>query len=77
MVVYSRTIPELVDVRPQVIEAAIATQGPEVFRLWAIDVLQTLDVTIDDSVGEWGVLPETEPVPTVVEPSRVQFIISR
>lgn len=75
VVVYARDLPELADVRDEVVEAAIATQGPEMFRLWAVGILQELDVTLDGAIGVWGVLPETDPVPTVVPPSRVRFII--
>lgn len=75
VIVYDKTIPDLVDVRDAVVEAAVATQGVELFRLWAVTVLQDLEVTVDPSVGTWGVLPETDPVPTVVDPSLTEFIL--
>lgn len=75
VVVYERSVPELLDVRAEVIEAAIAIQGEEVFRVWAVDVLQSLDVTVDPAFGTWGVLPETDPVPTVVTPGRTDRIV--
>jgi parvulin-like peptidyl-prolyl isomerase len=73
--VYERAVPALVDVRDLVIEAAIPTQGAEVFRLWAVSLLQEIDVDIDPEIGTWGVLPETDPVPTVVEPARTGLIL--
>ena len=75
LVVYERDMPELDAVRPEVIEHAIDRQGPTLFRLWAIDVLTTIEVEIDGSIGEWGILPETMPVPTVVPPYRTGDII--
>lgn len=75
LVVYDKTIPQLAEVSDAVIERAVETQGPEVFRVWAVSLLQGLDVTIDPSVGTWGVLPETDPVPTVVDPSLTEFIL--
>jgi hypothetical protein len=46
------------------------------FRLWAVDVLQTIDVELDAAYGRWAVLPETDPVPTVVSPDLYGSIIS-
>jgi len=75
VVVYDRTAPDLATVRDDVVELAVETQGPQLFRLWAVDVLQTIDVDLDGEFGAWGMLPETDPVPTVVAPSRIGDII--
>lgn len=74
--VVERDAPPLDEVRPAVIEHAVTRQGPGLFRVWAVEVLQTMDVEIADQYGVWGMLPETEPVPTVVPPTRVDQIIS-
>lgn len=73
--VYERTAPELADVRDEVIEFGVDQQGPDLFRLWAIDVLQTIDVEVASEFGTWGMLPETDPVPTVVPDYRSDDII--
>lgn len=74
--VYERSAPELADVRDEVIEFGVEQQGPDLFRLWAVDVLQTIDVDVSDEFGTWAMLPETDPVPTVVPPYRKNDIIS-
>jgi len=74
--VYERSAPELVDVRDEVIEFGVEQQGPNLFRLWAVEVLQNIDVDVSDEFGTWGMLPETDPVPTVVPPYRENDIIS-
>ena len=73
--VYERTAPELADVRDEVLEFAVDQQGPDLFRLWAVDVLQTIDVEVSSEFGTWGMLPETDPVPTVVPDYRSGDII--
>lgn len=73
--VVERDAPALGDVRSAVIEHAVTRQGPDLFRVWAIEVLQTMNVEIADQYGVWGMLPETEPVPTVVPPTRIDQII--
>ncbi len=74
--VYGRTAAPLADVRPAVLEHAIPLQGEEMFRLWAVDVLQKIDVELDAAYGRWAMLPETDPVPTVVSPDLYGSIIS-
>ncbi|WP_394930893.1 peptidylprolyl isomerase [uncultured Ilumatobacter sp.] len=71
-----RTIDELDAVRDQVLEQAVPVQGPELFNAWAIAVLQDADVVVDDAYGTWGVLPETDPVPTVAPAYRSADIIA-
>lgn len=66
MVVYEREIPDLSEVRAEVVESAIEAQSSEVFNQWAIDVLKNAEVTIDAAYGEWGPLPETNGIPTVI-----------
>lgn len=73
--VTGRTEPDLVAEHDQVLEAAVPVQGPELFRLWAVEVLGQIDVEVDPSFGRWAVLPETDPVPTVVPPNRYDDII--
>ncbi len=73
--VYERTEPDLESDHDRVIEAAVVDQGPELFRLWAVTVLQEVDVEVDEAFGRWGVLPETEPVPTVVPSYRFGDIV--
>jgi parvulin-like peptidyl-prolyl isomerase len=75
--VYERTAPHLEDVRSDVIDFAVEQQGPDLFRTWAIGVLQTIDVEIAESYGAWGMLPETDPVPTVVPPYRTDDIVGQ
>jgi parvulin-like peptidyl-prolyl isomerase len=75
VLVYDRTAPDLDDVRDEVIERAVESQGPELFRRWAVDVLQTIEVELASGFGEWAMLPETDPVPTVVAPYRTDDII--
>lgn len=70
VVVYDRAVPLLEDVRREAALAAATTQGPEVFRQWAVTVLQDATVTVDPDYGTWGVLPETEGVPTVIPTDR-------
>ena len=41
----------------------------------AIDVLETIEVDLDEAYGTWGVLPETDGIPTVVPTYRVHLII--
>ena len=77
LVVDDRTVAELVDVRDDVIEAAVPVQGPELFRGWAVGVLNTIEVDVDEAYGRWGVLPETDPVPTVVPKYRFGDIINQ
>jgi len=74
--VYDRTVAPLVDVRPAVLEHAIPIQGEEMFRLWAVDVLLKIDVELEATYGRWAMLPETDPVPTVVSPDLYGSIIS-
>jgi len=74
--VYERSAPELADVRDEVIEFGVEQQGPDLFRLWAIDVLQSIEVDVSNKFGTWAMLPETDPVPTVVPPYRKNDIIS-
>jgi parvulin-like peptidyl-prolyl isomerase len=74
--VYDRTVAPLDEVHPAVLEHAIPRQGEEMFRLWAVDVLQMIDVELDAAYGRWAVLPETDPVPTVVSPDLYGSIIS-
>jgi len=73
--VYDRTAPDLADVRPEVIDLAVEAQGPDLFRQWAVQVLQTIDVEVAGDYGQWGMLPETDPVPTVVPTYRLSDII--
>ncbi|MFT7475652.1 MAG: parvulin-like peptidyl-prolyl isomerase [Verrucomicrobiales bacterium] len=73
--VYERTAPDLANVRSDVIDLAVDAQGPDLFRQWAIEVLQTIDVEVAEAFGAWGILPETDPVPTVVPPYRMDAII--
>jgi parvulin-like peptidyl-prolyl isomerase len=76
LVVYERTAPELADVRNDVVEFAVVQQGPELFRQWAVEVLQEIDVEVGPEFGVWGMLPETDPVPTVVPAYRQGDIIN-
>lgn len=73
--VYERSAPDLVDVRDEVIEFGVEQQGPDLFRLWAVEVLQSIEVDVSSDFGTWGMLPETDPVPTVVPPYRENDII--
>ncbi len=73
--VYERTAPDLTEVRGEVIEFAVEQQGPEMFRRWAVDVLQTIEVDLAEDFGTWAMLPETDPVPTVVPDYRSGDII--
>lgn len=75
VVVYDRTAPDLTQVRDEVIDLGVEQQGPELFRQWAVGVLQTIDVEVAEEFGVWGMLPETDPVPTVVPPYRIDDII--
>ena len=77
LVVYDRTAPELAEVRDDVIDHAVAVQGPELFRLWAVGVLRAAEVEVDDAYGAWGVLPETDGVPTVVPLDMLDRIVPR
>lgn len=77
LVVYDRTAPELAEVRDDVIDHAVAVQGPELFRLWAVGVLGAAEVEVDAAHGTWGVLPETDGVPTVVPLDMVDRIVPR
>lgn len=74
--VYDRTVAPLDEVHPAVLEHAIPRQGEEMFRLWAVDVLRMINVELDAAYGRWAVLPETDPVPTVVSPDLYGSIIS-
>lgn len=73
--VYERTAPDLAEVRVEVIEFAVEQQGPEMFRRWAVEVLQTIEVDLAEDFGKWAMLPETDPVPTVVPDYRSGDII--
>lgn len=64
--IYERELPELADVRSDVIESAVEDQGEAVFNVWAIDVLQRADVTIADGFGTWGPRDGTNGIPTVI-----------
>jgi hypothetical protein len=64
--VVERQAPPADDVRDEVIAGAIASQGPELFDAWAVEILQSAEVTVDDGVGSWGTTPQTGDVPTVV-----------
>lgn len=75
--VYQRDTPDLDERHDEVIDAAVVAQGPELFRVWAVAVLQDIEVEVDEAFGRWGVLPETDPVPTVVPPHRFDDIVSR
>lgn len=68
--VYERTAPELDEVRAEVLEVGIETQGDGLFNTWATGVLQAADVTIEETFGTWGPLPETNGVPTVIPAGR-------
>lgn len=74
--VYDRTEPDLEAEHGAVIDLAVEAQGPGLFRLWAVDVLRSIDVRVDESVGRWGILPETDPVPTVVPEYRFDDILT-
>lgn len=75
LVVYDRTVADVDEIRGEVLDHAVPRQGPVLFRSWAIDVLQTIEVVVDPAFGTWGVIPETEPSPTVVPPYRTGDII--
>ncbi len=75
LVVYDRTVPPLSDVRRDVLEHAVEIQGPELFRLWAVSVLESVEVEVDPAYGAWGALPETEGLPTVVPVGQVHRIV--
>lgn len=77
LLVYDRTAAELADVRDDVLEHAVPLQGDEMFRLWAVNVLQAIEVEVNESYGRWGVIPETDPVPTVVPSYRFNAIIEK
>lgn len=64
--VYERDAPALEAVRDAVIEVGVETQAVGLFNAWAVQQLQAADVTIDEDFGTWGVLPETNGVPTVI-----------
>lgn len=74
--VYDRTVAPLEDVRSAVLDHAVPLQGQNMFRLWAVDVLQTIEVEVDEAYGRWAMLPETDPVPTVVPEYLYGAIIS-
>ena len=74
--VYGRTVPLIEDVKPAVLEHAVPLQGQEMFRLWAVDVLQSIEVEVDEAYGRWAMLPETDPVRTVVPEYLYGAIIS-
>lgn len=74
--VSDRTIPQLEDAKSAVLEHAVPLQGQEMFRLWAVDLLQTIEVEVDQAYGRWAKLPETDPVPTVVPEYLYGAIIS-
>ena len=76
LVAYQRTAPDLAEVRNDVVEFAVVQQGPELFRRWAVEVLQEIDVEVGPEFGVWGMLPETDPVPTVVPAYRQGDIIT-
>jgi len=73
--VYGRLEPDPAVHHEEVLADAVGSQGPDLFRQWAVAVLQEVDVEIDESIGRWGVLPETDPVPTVVPPYRFADIV--
>ncbi len=75
LVVYDRTVPPLSDVRRDVLEHAVEIQGPDLFRLWAVSVLESVEVEVDPAYGAWGALPETEGLPTVVPVDQVHRIV--
>lgn len=77
LVVYERTVPELSEVRRDVLEHAVEIQGPELFRLWAVSVLESVEVEVDPAYGAWGALPETDGLPTVVPVDQVHRIVER
>jgi parvulin-like peptidyl-prolyl isomerase len=66
MVVYERELPALSNVRGEVVEAAVDTQAIDVFRTWAVSVLESADVTIHEAYGSWGPAEGTNGVPTVI-----------
>ncbi len=75
LLVEDRTVDTLDAARDGVLEQAVPVQGPELFNAWAVEVLQNADVVVDDAYGTWGVLPETDPVPTVVPTYRLDDIV--
>lgn len=77
LLVYDRTAAALADVRGDVLEHAVPRQGEEMFRLWAVKVLQAIEVDVNESYGRWGIIPETDPVPTVVPAYRFDAIIEK
>ena len=77
LLVYQRTAPDPDEAHDAIIESAVSRQREEVFRRWAIDVLTSIDVDVNGSYGRWGVLPETDPVPTVVPRYRIDEILDR
>ena len=68
MVVYEREIPELSDVRADVVEGAVGSQAEDVFRTWAIGVLEAAEVDIHEDYGSWAPAEGTNGVPTVRPP---------
>ncbi len=75
MVVYDRTVPPLNAVRTEVLEHAVDRQGPELFRLWALRVLTSVEVEVGSDYGQWGALPETKGLPTVISVNEAHRIV--
>ena len=77
LLVYQRSAPDPDEAHDAIIESAVSRQRADVFRRWAIEVLTSIEVDVNDSYGRWGVLPETDPVPTVVPRYRIDEILDR
>ena len=61
-----RDAPPAENVRDEVLQLAVDTQGPEIFNEWAATVIREADVRVDDSLGSWEPIEGSNGIPTVV-----------
>ena len=66
VLVTERLAPSADEVRDEVLETAIERQGPELFNLWAADLIARAEVEVSDRIGTWEPGPGTGDLPTVV-----------
>jgi hypothetical protein len=65
-VVDERDAPALEDVRDEVRQIAIETEGPELFTAWVADIVRHADVDVADAIGRWAPDEGTNGLPTVI-----------
>lgn len=64
--VTERDAPPAAEHMDEILELAASRQGDALFDAWAVEILQTADVSVDRSIGTWTTSPDSGEVPVVV-----------